>query len=67
MLPDFLKTKEKLNKMLNSEMKKAQFRHMSPFADTPKSNLFEGDEFLLFFGIFGELMRPWDRIFSSAI
>ena len=47
MLPDFLKTKEKLNKMLNSEMKKAQFRHMGPFADTPKSNLFEGDEVTL--------------------
>ena len=40
MLPDYLKTKEKLGKMLNSEMKKAKFRHMGPFADTPKSNLF---------------------------
>ena len=47
MLPDFLKTKEKLNKMLNSEMKKAQFRHMGPFADTLKSNIFEGDEVIL--------------------
>ena len=47
MLPDFLKTKEKLNKMLNSEMERAQFRHMGPFADTPKSNLFEGDEVIL--------------------
>ena len=27
MLPDFLKTKEKLKKMHNTEMKKAQFRH----------------------------------------
>ena len=47
MLPDFLKTKEKLKKMLDSEMKKAQFRHMGPFADTPKSNLFEGDKVIL--------------------
>ena len=47
MLPDFLKTKEKLKKMLNSEMEKAQFRHMGPFADTPKSNIFEGDEVIL--------------------
>ena len=47
MLPDFLKTKEKLKKMLDSEMKKAQSRHMEPFADTPKSNLFEGDKVIL--------------------
>ena len=47
MLPDFLKTKEKLKEMLNSEMKKAQFRHMGPFADTPQSNIFEGDEVIL--------------------
>lgn len=47
MLPDFLKTKEKLKKMLDSEMKKAQFRHMGPFADTPQSNIFEGDEVIL--------------------
>ena len=47
MLPDFLKTKEKLKKMLDSEMEKAQFRHMGPFADTPKSNIFEGDEVIL--------------------
>ena len=46
-LPDFLKTKEKLKKMLNSEMKKAQFRHMGPFADTPQSSIFEGDEVIL--------------------
>ena len=47
MLPDFLKTKEKLKKMLNSEMKKAQLRHIGPFADSPKSNIFEGDEVIL--------------------
>ena len=47
MLPDFLKTKEKLKKMLDSEMKKAQLRHMGPFADSPKSNIFEGDEVIL--------------------
>ena len=47
MLPDFLKTKEKLKKMLISEMEKAQFRHMGPFADTSRSNIFEGDEVIL--------------------
>ena len=47
MLPDFLKTKEKLEKMIQSEFKKANFRHLGPFADTPKSNVFEGDEFIL--------------------
>lgn len=43
MLPDFLKTKEKLKKMHNTEIKKAQFRHLGPFADTSKSEIFEGD------------------------
>lgn len=47
MLPDFLKTKEKLKKMLDSEMKKAQSRHMELLADTPKSNLFEGGKVIL--------------------
>ena len=47
MLPDFPKTKEKLKKMIVSEMKKSQFRHMGPFADTPQSNIFEGDEAIL--------------------
>ncbi len=47
MLPDFVKTKEKLKKMLDAEMEKAQFRHLGPFADTPKSNIFEGDEIIL--------------------
>ena len=47
MLPDFLKTKEKLKKMLDSEMQKVQFRHMGPFADTPKSEIVEGDKVIL--------------------
>ena len=47
MLPDYLKTKEKLGKMLNSEMKKAQFRHMGPFADSPKTILHEGNKVIL--------------------
>ena len=47
MLPDFLKTKEKVKKMLDSERKKAEFRHLGPFADTPKLNLFEGDKVIL--------------------
>ena len=47
MLPDFLKTKEKLKKMLNAEIKKAQLQHMGPFADTSKSEIFEGDGVIL--------------------
>lgn len=47
MLPDFLKTKENLKKMLDSEMQKAQFRHMGPFADTPKSEIVERDKVIL--------------------
>ena len=43
MFPDFLKTKEKLEKMLDQEMKKASLSHMGPFADVPKSMIFEGD------------------------
>ena len=46
MLPDFPKTKEKLKKMIISERNKAQLRHMGPFADFPKSNIFEGDKVL---------------------
>ena len=46
MLPDFLKTKEKLKKMVISERNKSQLRHMGPFADFPKSNIFEGDKVL---------------------
>ena len=44
MFPDFLKTKEKLEKMLDQKMKKARLSHMGPFADVPKSMIFEGDK-----------------------
>lgn len=44
MLPDFLKTKEKLEKMLNSERKKAELLHLGPVADAPKSMIFEGNK-----------------------
>ena len=47
MLPDFLKTKEKLKKMLDSERKKAELLHLGPVADAPKSMIFEGDEVIL--------------------
>ena len=47
MLPDFLKTKEKLEKMLDSERKKAELLHLGPVADAPKSNIFEGDKVIL--------------------
>lgn len=42
MLPDFLKTKEKLKKMLDSERKKAEMLHLGPVADAPRSMIFEG-------------------------
>ena len=44
MFPDFLKTKEKLQKMLDQEMKKARLFHMGPLADVPESMIFEGDK-----------------------
>ena len=44
MLPDFLKTKEKLKKMLDSERKKAELSHLGPVADAPKSMIFEGNK-----------------------
>ena len=47
MLPDFLKTKEKLKKMLNSEMKEARFRHMGPLADAPTFIFFEGNKAII--------------------
>ena len=46
MFPDFLKTKEKLKRMIISERKKAQLRRMGPFAEIPQSNLIEGDRVL---------------------
>ena len=47
MLPDFLKTKEKLKKMLDSERKKAELLHLGPVADAPKSMIFEGNRFII--------------------
>ena len=44
MFPDFLKTKEKLQKMLNQEMKKARLSYMGPLADVPVSMIFEGNK-----------------------
>ncbi len=44
MLPDFLKTKEKLKRMIDAERKKAQLQHMGPFADVSQSKIFEGDK-----------------------
>ena len=44
MFPDFLKTKEKLQKMLNQEMKKARLFHMGPLANVRESMIFEGNK-----------------------
>ena len=44
MFPDFLKTKEKLQKMLDQEMKKTRLFHMGPLAVVPESMIFEGDK-----------------------
>ena len=44
MFPDFLKTKEKLQKMLDDEMQKARLFHMGPLAVVPESMIFEGDK-----------------------
>ena len=44
MFPDFLKTKENLQKMLDQEMKKARLLHMGPLANVPESMIFEGDK-----------------------
>ena len=47
MLPDYLKTKEKLGKMLNSEMKKAHLQHLGPLANAPVSRMFEGNKSII--------------------
>ena len=47
MLPDFPKTKAKLGKMIKSEMKKARFRHIGPFADTPTTIVHEGKKVIM--------------------
>ncbi len=49
MLPDFLKTKEKLKKMLDSERKKAELLHLGPVADAPKSMIFEGNKTIIIY------------------
>ena len=43
MFPDFLKTKEKLEKMLY-KMKEARLSHLGPLADVPVSLVFEGSK-----------------------
>ena len=47
MLPDFLKTKQKLEKMLDSERKKTELLHLGPVADVPKSMIFEGNKSII--------------------
>lgn len=42
MLPDFLKTKDKLKRMIRSEVKKSKVLHMGAFGDVPQTILFEG-------------------------
>ena len=49
MLPDFLKTKEKLKRMLDSERKKAELLHLGPVADAPKSMIFEGNKTIIIY------------------
>ena len=44
MFPDFLKTKEKLEKMLDYAMKMADSTHMGPLANVPVSMIFEGNK-----------------------
>ena len=44
MFPDFLKTKEKLQRMLDYEMQKARLFHMGPLAVVPESMIFEGNK-----------------------
>ena len=47
MLPDFLKTKAKLKRMIHSEMKKTQLSHLGPVADAPKVMIFEGNKSII--------------------
>ncbi len=44
MLPDFLKTKEKIQKMLDYTYRQAISGHLGPIAGVPKSILFEGNK-----------------------
>ena len=47
MLPDFLKTKEKLKKRLNYAMQQAHILNMGPLADIPTSMFFEGSKTII--------------------
>ena len=44
MLPDFLKTKEKLQKRLDYTLKQAILSHLAPIDDIPESISFEGSK-----------------------
>ena len=44
MLPDFLETKEKLRKRLNSQLEQERLSHLGPFADISTIMIFEGDK-----------------------
>ena len=50
MFPDFLKVKEKLQKMLNYQMRQANRSHMGPLAKIPESMNFEGNSTILIRG-----------------
>ena len=47
MLPDFLKVKEKLKKMIRSQTEKARLFHLGPFAEAPVSMMFEGNKSII--------------------
>lgn len=44
MFPDFLKTKERLQKMLYDEMQKVRLKHMAPLANVRELMIFEGNK-----------------------
>ena len=50
MLPDFLKIKEKLKKLLNYQMRQANLSHLGPLAKIPVSMNFEGNRTVLIRG-----------------
>ena len=47
MLPDFLKIKEKLQKLLDYQIRRAHLSHMGPLARIPESMVFEGNKTVL--------------------
>ena len=47
MLPDFLKIKEKLQKKIDTEMKRANRWHLGPLAKIPESMVHEGNRIVL--------------------